>query len=97
MQLYLAKSIDNDLFNEALKGLEIFNKELIKRGTPFFSGDKPGMVDLMIWPWCERADIIRILRGDQYVIPRDRFLRLVGIEFVYSNIKFLNTTIPLHV
>ncbi|XP_063987352.1 pyrimidodiazepine synthase-like [Diachasmimorpha longicaudata] len=76
-KLYLEPSVDRELFEEALKGLEIFDRELGKRGTPFFGGNKPGMLDLMIWPWCERADLIRILRGEQYAIPRERFLRLL--------------------
>ncbi|XP_066582660.1 pyrimidodiazepine synthase-like [Prorops nasuta] len=66
-----------DLFEEALMGLETFDRELSRRATPFFGGSRPGMLDYMIWPWCERADIIRILRGDQYVIPRERFIRLM--------------------
>jgi pyrimidodiazepine synthase len=60
-----------------LEGLEIFDKELAKRGTAFFGGNQPGILDLMIWPWCERADVIKILRGEQFIIPRDRLLRLV--------------------
>ncbi|KAJ8680631.1 hypothetical protein QAD02_016418 [Eretmocerus hayati] len=76
-KLYSAQSMDKELFYEALKGLEIFDRELSKRGTPFFGGSKPGFCDLAIWPWCERADVIRILKGEQFVIPRDRFLRLL--------------------
>ncbi|XP_011499678.1 PREDICTED: pyrimidodiazepine synthase-like [Ceratosolen solmsi marchali] len=76
-KIYLAKTVDRDLFNEVLEGLEIFDKELAKRGTPFFGGNQPGILDLMIWPWCERADVIKILKGEQFIIPRDRFLRLL--------------------
>jgi len=76
-KLYLGKNVDKDVFNEALDGLEIFDRELSKRGTPFFGGNQPSMLDLMIWPWCERADILRILKGEQYVLPRDRFSRLL--------------------
>jgi len=71
------ETLEQDIFNEALSGLEFFDRELAKRGTPFFGGSKPGMLDLMIWPWCERADVIRIIKGEQFVIPRDRFLRLL--------------------
>ncbi|CAL1686056.1 unnamed protein product [Lasius platythorax] len=70
-------TLEQDVFNDALNGLELFDQELAKRGTPFFGGSKPGMLDLMIWPWCERADVIRIIRGEQFVIPRERFLRLL--------------------
>ncbi|XP_015185108.1 PREDICTED: pyrimidodiazepine synthase-like [Polistes dominula] len=75
-KLYTGTTIDYNIFYEALASLEFFDRELVKRKTPFFGGSSPGMLDLMIWPWCERADIIRILRGDEYTISRDRFLRL---------------------
>lgn len=60
-----------------MAGLELFERELAKRGTAFFSGIKPGMLDFMIWPWCERADAMKILQGQKFVVSRDRFLRLV--------------------
>jgi hypothetical protein len=41
-------------------------------------GDKPGMLDYMIWPWCERSEMLKIMGGDQFVLPRERFLRLVS-------------------
>ncbi|XP_036142206.1 pyrimidodiazepine synthase-like isoform X1 [Monomorium pharaonis] len=75
--LYSEMALEQDVFNEALTGLELFDQELARRETPFFGGSKPGMLDLMIWPWCERADVIRIIKGEQFVIPRDRFLRLL--------------------
>nr|XP_012229689.1 PREDICTED: pyrimidodiazepine synthase-like [Linepithema humile] len=74
---FVQETFDQEVYSEALANLEIFDRELAKKGTPFFGGSKPGMVDLMIWPWCERADVIRILRGEQFVIPRERFLRLL--------------------
>lgn len=68
---------DRDVFEEALKELEYFERELTLRGTPFFNGNSPGMVDLMIWPWWERSEVIRVLRGNQFSIPRDRFKTLL--------------------
>ncbi|KAK2587737.1 hypothetical protein KPH14_003846 [Odynerus spinipes] len=75
-KLYAGTTIDRDMLDKALSSLEFFDRELVKRKTPFFGGNSPGILDLMIWPWCERADIIRILRGDEFIIPRERFLRL---------------------
>ena len=75
-KMYQNTSTDHDLFNEALTRLDVFENELAKRRTPYFSGESPGMLDFMIWPWWERVDIIKVLRGDQFVIPCDRFKKL---------------------
>ncbi|OAD53462.1 Glutathione S-transferase omega-2, partial [Eufriesea mexicana] len=76
-KLCISTSTDRDVFDEALLELEFFERELASKGTPFFNGNSPGMLDFMIWPWWERSDVIRILRGDQFTIPRDRFKRLL--------------------
>lgn len=60
-----------------MDGLETFENELIKRGSKFFGGSEPGMLDLMIWPWCERADLLPILAGNQFAMKKDRFKHLV--------------------
>lgn len=76
-KLFINTSIDQDIFDEALSELELFERELASRGTPFFHGNSPGMLDFMIWPWWERSNTIKMLRGDQFTIPHDRFKRLV--------------------
>ncbi|XP_037075281.1 pyrimidodiazepine synthase-like isoform X2 [Pollicipes pollicipes] len=48
----------SDTFN---KKIQPFEEELIRRGTPFYHGDRPGMLDLMIWPWMERFPAARKL------------------------------------
>lgn len=40
---------------ELITALDVFEDELKKRGTKFYGGSKPGMLDYMIWPWCERT------------------------------------------
>jgi len=32
--------------------------ELKKRGSKFFCGEKPGMLDYMMWPWLERIPVL---------------------------------------
>ncbi|XP_078040829.1 pyrimidodiazepine synthase [Augochlora pura] len=76
-KLYLNTSTVRDVFEEALKGLELFERELTTRNTAFFGGHSPGMLDFMIWPWWERAGVLNILRGEQYVIPQNRFKKLL--------------------
>lgn len=60
-----------------MEGLEIFEKELANRGGPYFGKNKPGMLDYMIWPWCERADLLKLF-GNQFVLRKDRYKKLVG-------------------
>ena len=38
--------------------LEEMDAELERKGTPFFGGAKPAMVDLMIWPFIERLSVL---------------------------------------
>ncbi|XP_067646693.1 pyrimidodiazepine synthase-like [Eurosta solidaginis] len=62
---------------EISKGLDIFEKELITRGTPYFGGEKPGMLDYMIWPWCERSAMLKYLLPDKYEMDKERFGKLI--------------------
>lgn len=55
--------------------------DLNKRGTRYFGGDEPRMVDFMIWPWCERMTALKHVVDrefvDQYEIKAERFPKLV--------------------
>jgi len=53
--------------------LEVFENELAKRATTFFGGEKPGMVDYMLWPWAERAGVIALSFGQKLPFPNDQF------------------------
>ncbi|KAJ8978949.1 hypothetical protein NQ317_009345 [Molorchus minor] len=60
-------SLDDD---EAISsGLTTFERELSNRKGPFFAGNRPGMLDYMIWPWCERADILKLF-GNQHLFEK---------------------------
>ena len=48
--------------------------ELKRKGTPFFGGDKPAMLDLMIWPHIERLSMM--VRSDFRDLGRN-FLHFV--------------------
>ncbi|KAF3420985.1 hypothetical protein E2986_05549 [Frieseomelitta varia] len=75
--MYKLLYTNRDVFDEVLSELEFFERELASKETPFFNGNSPGMLDFMIWPWWERSDVIRVLYGDQFSIPRDKFKRLL--------------------
>lgn len=57
--------------------LDLFEKELKSRNTKFFGGSKPGMLDYMIWPWCERTEMFKFMLGDKYELDKVRFAELL--------------------
>lgn len=61
-----------------MEGLETFEKELAQRGGQFFGGERPGMLDYMIWPWCERADMLKLF-GNQFILRKDKYIKLVCV------------------
>nr|UJQ69860.1 glutathione S transferase [Diamesa zernyi] len=63
---------------EFVNGLDIFEAELRKRGSKFYGGATPGMLDYMIWPWCERTDMMIFVIGDKYELDKERFAKLLG-------------------
>ncbi|XP_037075224.1 glutathione S-transferase omega-1-like [Pollicipes pollicipes] len=50
-----------ELAEKSRKRMRPFEEELIRRGTPFYHGDHPGMLDFMIWPWMERLPAFQTL------------------------------------
>lgn len=74
-------SLDDD--EVIANGLSNFERELQNRGTLFFGGSKPGMLDLMIWPWCERAEILKIF-GNGNLLKKDKYRRMV--RKLFSNV-----------
>ncbi|KAJ6642445.1 Pyrimidodiazepine synthase [Pseudolycoriella hygida] len=68
------KSInDSSALTDLSTGLDSFEAELMKRGTNFFGGVEPGMLDYMIWPWFER---IAYLKYKGFEMDQDRFALL---------------------
>jgi hypothetical protein len=50
----------------------------ITRRMLCFTGDLPGMLDYMIWPWFERIGAYKTVAPDKFVIPTDRYKKLVN-------------------
>nr|APX61041.1 putative glutathione S-transferase omega class member 3a [Leptinotarsa decemlineata] len=61
------------LFVEALQD---FEDELEKRGTRFFGGEEPGMLDYMLWPWEERSGCVSLRLGKELPLGEDDLPRL---------------------
>ncbi|CAH0545964.1 unnamed protein product [Brassicogethes aeneus] len=56
---------------DILDALDVFEKELTKKGTVFFGGDSPNMVDYMLWPWGERAACVAVVLKEKLPIKDD--------------------------
>ncbi|XP_065574377.1 pyrimidodiazepine synthase-like [Artemia franciscana] len=50
-----------------------FEDQLAKRGTPFYAGAQPGMLDYSIWPWLERIRAISTIYGNTLDVAKEKF------------------------
>lgn len=57
--------------------VELLEKELGMRGTEYFSGISPGMMDYMIWPWVERLYVLKCINGRKFEEKKDQFPNFV--------------------
>ncbi|XP_061398969.1 pyrimidodiazepine synthase [Musca vetustissima] len=76
-KIFVNTEVSPGTITDVSTGLDIYEKELRARGTPFFGGDKPGMLDYMIWPWCERSAMLKYLLSDKYEMDKERFEKLL--------------------
>jgi len=71
---------------EAMGPTLIFlEEELGKRGTSFFGGNKPKMLDLMIWPWFEMMLCSQEYLGQEY--PCDYILPSASYKYLQGWMK----------
>ncbi|XP_013779680.1 pyrimidodiazepine synthase-like isoform X2 [Limulus polyphemus] len=54
IQLFKGECAVADIWQKIQDNLVLIEKKLASRGTHFFGGSKPGVVDYVIWPWFER-------------------------------------------
>ncbi|KAK8733780.1 hypothetical protein OTU49_006475, partial [Cherax quadricarinatus] len=111
LKLYFTKNDEKILkksCDDIKSGLDVFETELIKRGTKFFGGDTPGMLDYMIWPWAERLPMVEMIARNNALLNQDRFPKMLpwmvdmmednAVKTVYlppeAHLKFLTTLNP---
>lgn len=90
--------LNEENFGAFIKSLEIYENALAKRGTIFFGGEKPGMLDLMIWPWLERVPPLAVMGGDSYKLP-PKFTKLISWSAAMTadeNVKIYSLTPQVH-
>ncbi|XP_003695287.1 pyrimidodiazepine synthase [Apis florea] len=51
----------NEIITEISSLLVEFEEELKTRGTVYFGGTQPGMLDILMWPWVERRKSLSLI------------------------------------
>ena len=65
--------------------MKYFELELESRGTTYFGGQEhPKMLDYMMWPWLERAEIIPLIDDRLELLPKSSFPLLVTLLISYQ-------------
>jgi hypothetical protein len=79
-----------DIMQTCLNELDLFEAELVKRGTQFLGGQElPGMVDYMVWPHLERFDVFPINSPDLgWKLEKSRFPKLVILQTHFRGTHF---------
>lgn len=62
--------------------LDVFESELNRRGTIYYGGDKPNILDYSIWPWFTRTEALDVYFGEGFTFSEKRFPNLVCNKFV---------------
>lgn len=87
-----------EYLKDILEPLEEFEAELANRGTTFFGGDNPGMLDYMMWPWSERSKVPSALQDKEFQFPREKFPTLVAWREAMKEVPAVKRTItPLDI
>lgn len=74
----LAADVTEQKLVELFENLKPFEEELTKRGTDFFGGDLPNILDLAIWPWFERFGVLKSMYGDKCKFDEKHYPTLVS-------------------
>uniref|UniRef100_A0A131XVF6 Putative glutathione s-transferase n=1 Tax=Ixodes ricinus TaxID=34613 RepID=A0A131XVF6_IXORI len=61
LKIHHNKDSKDELWAEFRGKLNLFEDELKERKSPFFSGNQPGFVDYMIWPFFPKASTFTII------------------------------------
>lgn len=71
-----------------------FEDELKARGTDFFGGSEPGMLDVLIWPWVEIAKSLPLIYKEPLSFKKENFPYYIkwisemrGQPFVQENLS----------
>lgn len=71
--------VNDQRLAELFTTINEFENELTKRGSDFFGGDRPNILDYAIWPWFERFGVLKSLYGEKYKFDEHNCPSLVSV------------------
>lgn len=74
--------ITDKLLSDFFTVLNQYEAELEKRGSDYFGGDKPNILDYAIWPWFERFGVLSSIYGDKNIFDANHYPVLVSCLFI---------------
>lgn len=79
----------DEALDDLIKAIELYENELKHRGTTFFGGTVPNILDLSIWPWFERIHMVTSIVGEEkFKFDIERYPALVILFFPFINSIF---------
>lgn len=69
--------VNEKLLGDLVAGLKAYEEELLKRGTKYFGGEQPNILDYAIWPWFERLGTLSSVVGDKFKLDDSTYPYLV--------------------
>lgn len=76
-KFYITTGDRVELWNDIQKDLDVFENELNVRGTVYFGGSKPNILDYAMWPWFIRTELAEQLFASGCTFSEKRFPNLV--------------------
>ncbi|KAF7379142.1 hypothetical protein HZH68_016987 [Vespula germanica] len=67
----------DEIVDEISNLLEEFEDELKMRDTDFYGGNEPKMLDILMWPWIERAKSLSVIYKQPLNVNKQRFSKIM--------------------
>lgn len=76
-KFYITTGDRTEIWNDIQKDFDEFERELSVRGTVYFGGSKPNVLDYAMWPWFVRTEVSEQLFAPGCTFSEKRFPHLV--------------------
>ncbi|XP_015604370.1 pyrimidodiazepine synthase-like [Cephus cinctus] len=79
----------DEVISEITSYMVEFEDELATRGTTFYGGNEPGMLDILMWPWIERAKALPLIYKTPLNFEKEKFPHIVNWKDEMKKLPFI--------